>query len=414
MSRFSKMERWQQTLAIVFLTQLFSAIGFSIVFPFLPLYVEELDSTTGMNVEILAGLVISAQAFTMMLAAPIWGALADRRGRKMMVVRASFGGAVTLALMAFVQSSEQLILLRAVQGLITGTVAAASALVAAETPRERIGLSLGTLQVALWAGVAAGPLIGGILADAFGYRLPFIITAVLLVIAGALAWIGVRENFRPIPGPERPGMVAEWRRVVSRKGIVPTFNVRFITGIGRTVFTPIIPLFVASLMTSEEGVATTTGLITGIAAATGTAGAMLLGKMGDNIGHRRILIGSAVAMAAFHLPQVWATTVWQLLILQTMAGFVSGGITAAPSALLAQYTPSGEEGSVYGLDNSVTSAARAIAPLIGSAFAVWFGMRSTLALATALFLLTAVLAHIQLPRAIPRPEAQESPGYAAR
>jgi DHA1 family multidrug resistance protein-like MFS transporter len=97
---------WQRTLYIMFAAQLMTAVGFSSIFPFFPLYVHELGSSTGMNLDVLAGLVFSSQAFTMMLAAPIWGTIADRYGRKLMVERAMFGGSIILLLMAFVRSAE--------------------------------------------------------------------------------------------------------------------------------------------------------------------------------------------------------------------------------------------------------------------------------------------------------------------
>ena len=97
--------RWLRTLIIMFFAQLMTAVGFSSIFPFLPLYVESLGTNTDLSLEFLAGLVYSAQAFTMMLASPIWGALADRFGRKLMVERAMFGGSVILLLMAFVTSA---------------------------------------------------------------------------------------------------------------------------------------------------------------------------------------------------------------------------------------------------------------------------------------------------------------------
>jgi len=136
---------WERTLYILAFSQFITAIGFSSIFPFLPLYVKSLGSTTGLSIELLAGLVFSAQAFTMMIASPIWGGLADRFGRKLMIQRASFGGTVLLFIMAFVTSAEQLVALRAIQGLITGTVAANNALVASIAPRERTGYAMGML-----------------------------------------------------------------------------------------------------------------------------------------------------------------------------------------------------------------------------------------------------------------------------
>ncbi|MBN1668424.1 MAG: MFS transporter, partial [Anaerolineales bacterium] len=148
---------WRRTLYILFFAQLMVAVGFSSIFPFLPLYVDSLGSSYGLSLELLAGLVFSAQAFTMMLASPLWGALADRYGRKIMVVRSMFGGALVTLLMALVSSAEQLVALRALQGLITGTIAAASALQASVTPRRHLGYAMGLLQVGFGTGIAAGP-----------------------------------------------------------------------------------------------------------------------------------------------------------------------------------------------------------------------------------------------------------------
>jgi len=414
-NRLRRLERWQKTLLIVFLAQLFSAVGFSTIFPFLPLYLKELGSTTGTSVEVLSGLVISVQAFTMMLAAPIWGALADRHGRKVMVVRATLGGAVMLGLMGFARSSEELIILRAVQGLVTGTVAAANALVAAEAPREQTGFAMGVVQVGQWSGISLGPLIGGLLADAFGYRASFLLTAVMLLLAGLLVFFGVQEQFEPKAryGPDRMGFLTEWRHVVSLQGVVPTYIARFLTGIARNLITPIMPLFIASLMPGEGGVSTMTGLITGVAAATGTVGAIVLGRIGDRHGHRSVLIGSALLLALLHVPQTFATATWHLLVLQALTGFAAGGIASAPSALLAQFTPPGEEGAVYGLDNSVLSGARTISPLVGSLFSVALGMRSTFMVTAVLFVLAAVMAYIQLPRYRRAPLPAEAPASPA-
>ncbi|MDQ3458406.1 MAG: MFS transporter, partial [Deinococcota bacterium] len=212
------MEAWQRNLYILIFAQLVTAVGFSSIFPFLPLYVGALGSQSGLSVELLAGLVISAQALTMMIASPIWGSVADRYGRKRMVERAMFGGAIIILLMGFVRSAEELVLLRALQGLVTGTVAATNALVAASAPRERTGYAMGLLQVGTWSGVALGPILGGLLFDAVGPRAAFYGTAVLLFIAGVIVWLGVQETFTPKTREERKGFVLEWRQVLATPG----------------------------------------------------------------------------------------------------------------------------------------------------------------------------------------------------
>lgn len=128
------MPTWRRNLYVLTAVQLLSTAGFSLVFPFMPLYVQEVGIATRGSVAFWSGLAFSSQAFTMMLAAPVWGAYADRYGRKVMLVRATFGGAILLVMMGLVQNAEQLVILRTIQGFVTGVVPAANALVAASTP----------------------------------------------------------------------------------------------------------------------------------------------------------------------------------------------------------------------------------------------------------------------------------------
>ncbi len=390
---------WQRTLAIVFFAQLITAVGFSSIFPFLPLYVASLGSTTSLSNELLAGLVYSAQAFTMMIASPIWGALADRYGRKLMVQRAAFGGSILLLLMAFVQNAEQLVVLRAIQGLVTGTMAASNALVAAAAPRERMGSAMGLMQVATGAGVAVGPLIGGTAADAFGYAAAFYITAALLFLAGLLVLFGVQEAFEP-PDAQAIGlraMASAWQDALAQDGIGLGYALRFMTSLGRMMILPITPLFIQSLLTAEARLNTFTGLVTGSSAATTTLGAIALGRLGDQSGHRRVLVASTVAAAVLYVPQSMVNAGWQLLALQAGMGLALGGVVPTISALLARYSRAGREGAIYGLDNSIEAAARAVAPLAGAGVALWLGLRAVFLATGLLFLLTAFAAAWRLP-----------------
>lgn len=391
---------WQRTLAIMFLAQMLSATGFSLIFPFLPLYVQSLGSATGASVELLSGLVFSAQAFTMAIASPFWGSMADRLGRKLMVERAMFGGAIILGLMAFAQSAEQLVLLRAIQGFITGTIAAANALVAAEAPRERMGFAMGLLQVAMWTGVAVGPVLGGTLADLYGFQAPFLITALLLAMAGVVVWRGVDERFHPVERTRTGlgGLLSQWGCILARRNLSVTYTMRFVGLLGTNMIWPIIPLFVQMLMPAATHVGKITGLIVGMSSAAGTIGAIYLGRKGDKVGQRNVLILTALAGAILLAPQSLVTSVWQLLMLQVAAGLVLGGMAPLLSALLARYSDRGTEGTVYGLDNSVNSAARAVAPMVGTAVAFWFSMRATFLAASASMALAALLAWLLLPK----------------
>ena len=404
--------RWRITLAVVFLSQFTSAVGFAMVFPFLPLYVDHLGSTLGMSVELGAGLVIGGQALTMAIVAPFWGVVADRYGRKLMVMRAMFGGAVLLGLMAFVTSAEQLIFLRMVQGAITGTVAANNAMAASVVPRSRVGFAMGTLQVGQWSGVAAGPVLGGLLADAFGFSFPFYLTALLLFVAGVLVYFGVQEAAMPKRKADEPQMsvMDQFRHVLTADGVTPVYLLRFMSGVGRTMIIPIAPLFVVSLLPAEvAGQSIYAGLVMSVSSAAGVVSGIYLGRLGDKIGHRIVLFGCAIVATAFYIPQVFVTSVEQLLLLQAITGLASGGLIAAPAALLAQYTQAGEEGVAYGFDNALFSGARAVAPMVGSGVAALGGLRATFAAAAILHLSVIYITHRYLPET--RKEQAEAVSY---
>jgi DHA1 family multidrug resistance protein-like MFS transporter len=382
--------------------QVITAIGFSSIFPFLPLYVKSLGSVTALGTDLLSGLVFSSQALSMMIASPFWGALADRWGRKLMVERAMFGGAVLLGLMAFVRSAEELVFLRTVQGLITGTIGAANALVAAVVPRERTGYAMGLLQVGIGAGVGLGPIIGGALADAFGYRVAFYATSALLAIAGVIVAFGVEENFvaPDKTGERKAGFWKEWRQILSAPGVLATYSLRFLDSLARMAFIPILPLVAMELLAEAARVNSFTGLVIGAASAAAAAFSVFFGRMGDRTGQRRVVIGCSLAGFTAFLLQVWAGSGWQFILLQVLAGIAHGGIITGVSALLARYTQCGEEGAVYGLDNSINSGARALAPMIGVSVAMWLGLRAVFGAISLLYLTAAVLALWGLPRAV--------------
>ncbi len=384
----------------MFVAQLLTAVGFSSIFPFLPLYVQSLDSSSGLSLEFLAGMVYSGQAFTMMLASPAWGAVADRFGRKLMVERAMFGGAIILLLMAFVRSAEELVLLRAIQGLITGTIAAANALVASQVPRQSTGYAMGLLQVGSGTGIALGPVLGGMIADAMGYSAAFYLTAALLALGGLLVVFGVEENFTPPSSDERlraRGLLTDYLELLRTPGIAVTYAMRFLSQHGRMLILPVIPLFLLTLLPDSERANTITGMLSGSAAATTTISAVYLGRLGDRIGQRKILIACLLLAGLLYVPQALVATSWQLLAMQALVGVAMGGVIPSISALLARYSAMGREGEVYGLDNSVDAAGRSVAPLLGSGIALWFGLRATFIATALILILSAFLALWKLP-----------------
>jgi DHA1 family multidrug resistance protein-like MFS transporter len=375
------MPAWRRNLAVLFCVQLLSTAGFSLIFPFLPLYVRELGTASGFgSIEFWAGLVFSAQAATMMVFSPLWGTLADRHGRKVMLERATIGGAILLAAMGFVQNAEQLVFLRALQGAVTGVVAAANALVAAQTPREHSGFALGLVNMARWTGTAGGPLVGGLIAESFGFRQSFWITGILLGVAGLAVVFFVREDFTPRPhGRDDRFWAAFWggyRSLFKAPGMSGLYGLTFLRSLGGTLTTPILALFVLSLNDNRPaGTAAFTGIVIGAAALTSAISAVYLGRLGDKVGHTRVLVGSALAAMLLYAPQAWAQNPWQLVVLQALGGLAVGGLVPSVAALLNLWAPAGNQGATYGLDNSVQASGRVVAPLAAASIAAAVGYR---------------------------------------
>jgi DHA1 family multidrug resistance protein-like MFS transporter len=395
-------EVWKRNLYVLWAAELAAIAGFTVVMPFLPLYVQDLGITEQHQVELWSGALFAAQALTMAIFAPIWGSVADRFGRKLMVQRAMFGGAVVLAAMGFVQNVWQLAALRAVQGMLTGTVPAATTLVASSTPRERSGYALGLLQTAIWAGASVGPLLGGLVADTWGYQAAFFVTGGLLFSGGLMVWLFVQEDFVPPPRDRKDPESGFWyglQLVVRNRSLVSLFSIRVLARLAVRTLGPVLPLFIQSLVPTSTRIASLTGLVSFASAASSAVGAVTLGRASDRIGYRKVLLTCALLAGAIYLPQFFVADPWQLVILQALLGLVMSGVLASISALLANLAPEGHQGAVYGVDSSAVAAANAVGPMLGAGVAVVIGLRAPFLLAAGAFFLAAALVWALVPRA---------------
>lgn len=408
---------WQQNLRAIWFAELVAIVGFAVVIPILPLYLKELGVQGERQVRIWSGLIFSAQAVTMAIFGPIWGALSDRYGRKLMVERAMFAGSVIMALMGLVHSPQQLVLLRALQGCLTGTTTAATALVATSTPDGRAGYALGTLQMAIYVGASAGPLVGGVVADTLGYRAAFFVTSVLLLIAALGVLFFVEEPARDNPGPGNPTEDTDERTAIGRRmlnhlspvlasaPLVAVLGVRLLMRLASRLPRPTLPLFVEAIAPPTMRVATMTGLITGANAVGGAIGGRKLGQLGDRVGYRPILAICALGSVLCYVPQSMVEHSLWLIPLQAGAGLAMGGIVASISASLASLAPQGREGIVYGVDASVVSVANAIGPMTGSSLAAWLGLRAPFLASAVAFIVGGIAALRLLPKTEPQKQA---------
>jgi len=316
----------------------------------------------------------SSMAAGLMLAifAPVWGSLADRYGRKIMVQRAMFGGACVLTLMGMVRNVYELVALRLLQGMLTGTLVASTTLVSSITPRERLGSSLGLLQVAVLSGLSLGPWLGGMMADQWGYRVPFYVAGMLLLAGGLIVRIGAYENLSSMDTGEASNHGL--RQAFGGRGLLAVLCVLFFVRFSANFVSPIFPLFVEKISAGLKP-AGTTGLlmfVTGIGAA---LSAWAVARLGDRVGHKRILVGSTLVSGLLSAPQALTRTVGQLLYLRMGYGLAVGGTGPSMSAMIGTSVSSDTYGRSYGVTQAAAALGMALGPLAGGMTASVVGLR---------------------------------------
>ncbi|MFQ5344196.1 MAG: MFS transporter [Anaerolineae bacterium] len=401
------MRPWQRNLYPLWIAQFVAIAGLSVVIPFLPYYVQELGAE---QVELWSGLLLASIGVTMGIFSPVWGSLADRYGRKLMLARALFGGALLLGAMGFVRNVQQLLVLCLLLGCLGGAVPAATPLVVSSAPRQQAGQALGLMQMAVFAGASVGPLLGGPAADRFGYPTTFVVTGGLQFLAGMLVVVFVREEFRPLHHQTEIQRGDFWLGigfVFRSREMLAVMGLELMLRLGARIMGPVLPLFVQMLVASEVGVASLVGIITGLTAATSAVGAVLLGRASDRFGYRPMLLACALVMTVVYIPQFFVTTPLQLLILQAAGGAAMGGGLAAIGALLADLSPEGRQGAIYGLDATAVSVANTLAPMIGAVVAVGLGLRAPFLFAAGVYGLATLLILWAIPGR--RPERAELP-----
>lgn len=363
-------------------------LAFGFVLPFLPLYLRELGVNPDSAVVFWSGVLVTSTGVSLAIFSPIWGAVADRYGRKTMVLRSMIVGGLIVALMGLAQNVGQLLLLRLLQGVFTGTVAASTALVAGIVPRERLASSMGMLQTSVYIGISAGPVVGGVIAQAVGIRGTFFVAGAMLAVAGIFIWQFVHEHY-PVPSTvQRPSFFQTLGRGLRSRTLMPLMVTLLMVQLSSAIVLPVLPLFVQRLSSPSDPVKLYAGLAYGATAVFSALAAISYGRLVDRSGYRRLLIIACFGAALFFLPQAFARNIPQFLLLRAGLGIFFGVLIPATNAIVGLSTPPDMRGSAYGLTNSGTAVGTAIGPLLGSLVAASFGYSSVfVATAIALVLL---------------------------
>lgn len=369
---------WRRNFVVLWISQLVAILGFSTAIPFLPLYIQQMGDMSSVEAAGWAGALQSFGGLSMAVMAPIWGTLADRYGRKPMVTRSMVIGGGIAAMMAFATTVPQLLVLRTVQGAFSGTVAAARTLAASIVPTARLGQCLGLMATAMFVGSSAGPLLGGFIADRFGFTFTFMVTGLLLVSAGIAVFVFVQEGFsRPTSIGGRGGLKQQLAVLVDFPQVRAVIIALFAVQVGQMAIQPVLPLFVKELVGTESSAASTAGMILGAAAVTSAVAASVGGRLGDTVGHQRVLAVAAIVAGLLYLPQALVSSPWQLLALRALLGVFAGGIQPVAMAIIGLVTPPDSRGWVFGLTATAGALGNAVGPAAGALLAAQLGLRSS-------------------------------------
>lgn len=385
------METWKRTVYISLVCVFCTAFGVSQLAPILPLYFHDLGVQTPEAMSLWSGLATGATYIIVCLAAPFWGRVADKKGRKITLIRSSFGMALCNILIAFQTTPEGVVLIRLVQGLVSGFYSASITLIASESPIERTGWALGLLASANLAGSLIGPLLGGYIADTVGICNDFIIVGTLMGLAGVLATIFIHENYVPQPNPEKLSIRKLKEQIPEFNSIVALCVASFIYAICIMSLQPVISVYIKGIVPSDtENLAFIAGAVFSAMGIAQLLSSSPLGKLVDKIGPRKVLVVSLIYVGILNIPQAYVSDVYQLAILRFLQGFGLGGMLPALNTYLSSKTPREFTGQVFSYNQSCLFFGYFLGSVGGASLMAWLGFTTLFWVSGGLFIISAL------------------------
>ncbi len=386
----SRKPSWKVQMVMIWASQSLSLMGFSFSLAFAPYFIQQdLGITATGELEMWVALFTSSTAVTMAIAAPVWGILADRHGKRIMLLRANFGGAACMSLMSLATTPGMLIFLRSVQGLLTGTITAAQTLMSATVPLEKRGLAMGGLSAALYSGTMGGAFFGGLVARVVGYRHAFAVSGIVLVVSGLLVLLGTREPASasaaapaepPRPGPEpvpprRGRFAAALAGFRGFSGIVwGVLGLVFGVSLARQFDLSFLPLLVQDILhdgLQDPNLALWNGCVNACGSVAGLLAGLLAGWLVDRMRPFALMALVSVMAALFSGSQMWVHSFLCLFPVRFFTIFAAGMLEPALNAWMAKCVPEGRQGSVFGLSNTARSIGWSVGPLMAGVVAAW-------------------------------------------
>lgn len=394
------MEKWKRNLYMMCFVQFGAGISLSFIFSFIPLYLPHLGISDSHSVAIWSGIMMGAAPLFAALLGPVWGNLGDKHGRKLMVQRVLLSNIFVLVGMGFVTNVYQLLGLRILQGMLGGFQSAAIAMVTSITPKEKTGAALGIYQTATIAGTSAGPFIGGILADTFGYRFPFFFMSLVSLTSLLIMYVLVQEPPRTETVKKAEPFLKSLSAITHIPGLLPMAFINFLIQFGLMVVAPIVPLYIKSMASSDAYVATVTGVILALAGGAAAVSAISAGRLGDRVGHRVVLIALTFGTAVMFGLTALTYTIFTFAIARVTAGLFIGGLAPTSNALISRFVPEDKRGMAYGVTTSMSLLGTVGGPLIGGWLSGYIGLKSSFYLTMGMFFVAAlwVLTHNPQPQ----------------
>jgi MFS family permease len=353
---------WRQNLVVCLLGSFTAIVAMTLLLPFLPLYVEQLGIADHAGIALWSGIAYGATFFAAAFVAPLWGRLGDRYGRKLMLVRASFGMAVAMSLIGMAYNVWELVGLRLFAGLAGGYSSGSIILVATQTPRARSGWALGMLSTGIMAGNLVGPLVGGVLPPIVGIRGTFWMAGGLIFLTFIATTVLVKEEQRPVE-EKKTASGQGWAALRDKRLVIAMLVTGGLLMLANMSIEPIITLYVAQFEATSR-VTLISGIVMSAAALGSILSASRLGKLADRVGHGRVIIGGLAMSALLLIPQAYVTSGWQLVGLRFLMGLSLGGLLPCINSVIRHNVPDHSTGRILGYATSSQYIGQVAGPLL--------------------------------------------------
>lgn len=366
---------WVVTLTILVASAFLMDMSFTMITPFLPVYLSSELGAKASEVDMWSGAVFAVTFFVSGLLGPVWGVLADRKSRKLMALRASIGLTISYALCGIVQTPMQLFAARFFQGLCAGLYPALLALLAASIPARKTGLSMGLMQGGMTVGAVVGPFVGGVLADYFGMRESFFVASVALGLISLLIGFCIKEKPRTIKVTSRNWF--DWS-VIRQPAIFKMLMACVVIHASLFSAQPILPLYIAQLQGSMDNIMMLSGTIFSVCAISIMIASPILGAAGQKFGFLKVLSCSLFFAGLLISAQVLGRTPFEFGVWRFIAGFAIAGLIPLVNSIISTECPPDKKGEVFGFNFLTGHAGMALGPFAAGALSGWFGYQAVI------------------------------------